>query len=511
MNPLARAICLLFLMAVGWNAARIPALAQTPPLTFKVWAAPAPNRYTGQGGVAWTAYHAWVAKAMDSIENGKGNIGDPTTDASAYQIVSGVMPRYFAISGVTSWRALLDPTGPAADQYGNAMHFPLHVKGDGTVRFKYEDISWCAYTPEAPDTVCNTMRLPRPHSAGAWDRVDCTYGWGYDWGNDRVKGGGDDVKVCGGSQEERGNFDSTLVDELFYIGANYAHAADHRYNNASQFPGYVDYTLQEVFDDFCERHNSDPNRKAYGLEFTIIASDGNTYKYLAKRSNPEWGQPLQPGKCLPYPLKTRQTVAETSAAPPAAPVYTCEDLQRQGYRITATHGLRSGLQCQALSAAGVGNAAALAAGFIDAIDVWGYAEQDVTVCFPNPPLGAGLLFLDATAAPRTLTPLESFYGDDQICATIYRPGTIVLVRSGAPTPAPVSATSRPLSDCMVTTQYALNFRETPSLSGKKIGTGIPYKAMLTALARAADWFKVDFHGVQGWISARYVKPSGNCA
>jgi len=33
---------------------------------------------------------------------------------------------------------------------------------------------------------------------------------------------------------------------------------------------------------------------------------------------------------------------------------------------------------------------------------------------------------------------------------------------------------------------------------------------LTAVARTADWFKVDFHGVKGWISAAFVEPIGTC-
>ena len=64
---------------------------------------------------------------------------------------------------------------------------------------------------------------------------------------------------------------------------------------------------------------------------------------------------------------------------------------------------------------------------------------------------------------------------------------------------------------MVTTAYSLNFRDAPSLSGGKIGKGIPFEATLTALAYSNGWYKVDFHGVQGWISADYVTASGDCA
>jgi len=60
---------------------------------------------------------------------------------------------------------------------------------------------------------------------------------------------------------------------------------------------------------------------------------------------------------------------------------------------------------------------------------------------------------------------------------------------------------------MVRTQYILNFRASP---GGDVIRAIPFNATLTAVARTADWFKVDFHGVKGWISADFVEPIGTC-
>ena len=193
----------------------------------------------------------------------------------------------------------------------------------------------------------------------------------------------------------------------------------------------------------------------------------------------------------------------------ATKVITGEVLNTQGYTLSATHGLRSGVQFQQVDAAGVGNAAAIAAGMLDAIDVWGFVEQGVTVCFPQNQAAAGLLFLDATTSPRALTTLASFIQDGQICATIYKPGTVVLVSSGAPTPLPEATASAntQLSNCMVTTTATLNFREGPG--GGVIGA-VPYNATLTAIERTDDWIQVDLHGVKGWISADYVTTSGTC-
>ena len=504
-------LSLLFVAAL--LSANLPAMAQSSGLTFRVLTSSAPNRYTAINSDAWNDYVAWAGRALDSIQNNKGNIGDPAADPGAFQISGSVMPRLWAVSSEPSWRGKLSPAGEFAPQYGNALHFVLHVKGDGTVQFKYEDMSWCVWrTGQQGGVVCNNMELTRPHSAGAWDRIDCTYGTGIDWGADNAKGGGDDTEVCGGTQTNRGNFDSTPVDEVFYVGASYAHAFDYRFNKPSEFPDYASWTLQEHFDDRCDFFNSDSGHREIGLEFTIVDTGGNTHTYVAKRGNPEFGRPMQPGLCVawpPTPTPNHKAAAPTPG-PTKVPVHTGESLNAQGYLVSATYGLQSGVQFQRVDASGVGNAAALAAGFLDAIDVWGYAEQGVTVCFRKDQVQGGLMFLDATTSPRTLMPLDSYMSDGRICATIYGPGTILLVSNGAPTAVPEAsiAQSQQLANCMVTTLYELNFRKTPG--GELIGNGIPYNSTLTALERTDGWIKVDYHGVQGWISADYVTTSGGC-
>ncbi len=64
-----------------------------------------------------------------------------------------------------------------------------------------------------------------------------------------------------------------------------------------------------------------------------------------------------------------------------------------------------------------------------------------------------------------------------------------------------------LRNCMVTTEHSLFLRESPA--GTAIG-GVPENATLTALARTADWFKVDDNGEHGWISAKHALPQGDC-
>ena len=72
------------------------------------------------------------------------------------------------------------------------------------------------------------------------------------------------------------------------------------------------------------------------------------------------------------------SVKATDVPPPTGYI-----LVNQGYQLWAQHGLASGVQFKRVDASGVGNSAVIDLGVIDAIDVWGYVEQGVQVCFPQ--------------------------------------------------------------------------------------------------------------------------------
>ncbi len=171
-----------------------------------------------------------------------------------------------------------------------------------------------------------------------------------------------------------------------------------------------------------------------------------------------------------------------------------------------------GTNCQRVTGWAIGHPDLIAAHPDPVVDVWGWITPQTQVCFPAN--SGRILFVDTTAMPRTLAPLPAFTSDGMLlCATINRAGQVALIADGSPpafshNPAPTPAHgAKPLSDCMVRTEYSLNFRDAPA--GHKIG-GVPHNAVLTALARTDDWFKVDYHGAQGWIAARYVAPMGIC-
>ena len=190
------------------------------------------------------------------------------------------------------------------------------------------------------------------------------------------------------------------------------------------------------------------------------------------------------------------------------PVCSGEELNKLGeVRVWATYGLCSGVQFKRLEAGWLtGNQRVIDAGFIDAVDVYGYAEQGVEVCFPA--YGAVVL-LDASTSPRTLEPLESYLDEHYTCAAFNKAGTAVLIsaNSGLASPPVAGGPSADLANCMVTTTYVLNLRAEPN--GAVIGM-VAHNATLTALSRTQGWFEVDANGVTGWISADYVTTAGAC-
>lgn len=75
---------------------------------------------------------------------------------------------------------------------------------------------------------------------------------------------------------------------------------------------------------------------------------------------------------------------------------------------------------------------------------------------------------------------------------------------GAIESIPVSTS---VSDCLVTTTHALNFREQPG--GTRFGS-VPENSTMRATARTPGWFNVEYEGAVGWISADYVTMQGEC-
>ncbi len=170
-----------------------------------------------------------------------------------------------------------------------------------------------------------------------------------------------------------------------------------------------------------------------------------------------------------------------------------------GLTARATYGLSSGIQCQRVDAAGIGNPS-IAAGSLDAVNVWGYVEQGAKVCFHQQ---GALVFLDASVLPDAVMPVAVSHSAGMTCAELNRPGTLVL------RPAADAPPAAPAAGCLIHTTGHLRLRAQPSLKAEVLAF-VPRGSTLPALARNSLWFQVRSGSQIGWIGQRYVDNSGNC-
>lgn len=190
------------------------------------------------------------------------------------------------------------------------------------------------------------------------------------------------------------------------------------------------------------------------------------------------------------------TTARATATP------TCESLP-DGVTVT---GVVSGTQCQERDAAGVGNQVIIDYGFKKAIDLWGYVpESGLRICFQDTGV---IILLDAATSPRTIIPLNTATEEDWRCADVDREGTAVLMNQDFLSTEAATNAEVPLSECTVTTTDILNVRNEPA--GDTILAVLLNDVSLTSNTRTADWFKIDYYGIVGWVSADYVETSGDC-
>lgn len=204
-------------------------------------------------------------------------------------------------------------------------------------------------------------------------------------------------------------------------------------------------------------------------------------------------------------------------SPPAQPE-SCGPLASAGIHILPTYGLGSGAQCRRLHQGQIVDPAALAGGFIDAVDFWGYIEQGVEVCFSQ--LGA-MTFIDATTMPRAVSSLPSYNKNGQACAVINRAGIVLLApgtpSGGAPpqTTAPEQVTApadsaQPVqtsTGCAIHTTGHLKLRMSPSLIAAVLDF-VPRGSNLSASDRTQFWYEVSYRGQTGWIGGAFVR--GSC-
>ncbi len=169
-------------------------------------------------------------------------------------------------------------------------------------------------------------------------------------------------------------------------------------------------------------------------------------------------------------------------------------------------------ECLRIDAEGIGIQSVIERGIVDAVDVWGFIGAGTRVCFLAS--GGSFSFLDAATAPRTVRSLPLHLIDGKTCTFINSPGSVVLHPGvGVPQPVPVSqpveveSSPQNWENCQVVTTDALNLRE--SADGE-IMTGLAAGITLDVVSQVDGWVEVDFYGRSGWVSAEYVRLTGEC-
>ena len=130
-----------------------------------------------------------------------------------------------------------------------------------------------------------------------------------------------------------------------------------------------------------------------------------------------------PKKSKPKPAPAPWPTA--TPRPPSSYRQEYTELQQEtGIAISASHGLGSGVHFRQLDGGGIGIQSLVDAGPLEAIDVYGFVEQGVEVCFPY---AGRVIFLDAATSPRAMIPLETYAADGNTCVSIDRPGSLIVL------------------------------------------------------------------------------------
>jgi len=176
--------------------------------TLEIVPALAPN-----AGSSPASFATWDANVINALQNNLATSGTPGTPGYFERLTGGVAEGVAGaiVSGFPSWRGVVNPgtnIGPAfAAEYGNRIHFNLHVVGDTVTTFKIQDLS---FAMASSDGILD-FNFGSPYTYSP-SRVGLYYGI------DRIKGNGDDIIYNAGGNTQ-------LIDELFMRGSGNGYVA----------------------------------------------------------------------------------------------------------------------------------------------------------------------------------------------------------------------------------------------------------------------------------------------
>ena len=167
-----------------------------------------------------------------------------------------------------------------------------------------------------------------------------------------------------------------------------------------------------------------------------LTMSGNTGVAIASHSggagtptinNNNIGACVGGGFPAPGPRKKKKKDPTPTPTATPRPAYAASYIALQtetGMTFKAAYGLDSGVHFRELDGGGIGVQSIIDAGPLAALDVYGYVEQGVEVCFPQ--IGR-VVFLDARTMPRAITTLPATMRDGMTCVYLNSPGSLVLL------------------------------------------------------------------------------------
>jgi hypothetical protein len=166
----------------------------------------------GPQSPSWNGY---VINALAGVQSNV-DVGDRTVSPDAYErVISQIGPEELLYTdwdgtGFNSWRGDAAPTPLPAGfegEFGNRIHFGLHVVAEGGAQFALHDLAWELDSDDADDYFDQSGDFSLANYSAT--RV------GIDYGADGVKGG---TGPNADTVLNAGQDGSTLINELIYVG-----------------------------------------------------------------------------------------------------------------------------------------------------------------------------------------------------------------------------------------------------------------------------------------------------
>jgi hypothetical protein len=198
----------------------------------------------------------YAVNALYALENGLSNYGDPASPTYYSQQSTFAPGDLMSSSGFKSWKGVANPTGLFTNEYGNLLHFGLHIRAQGPT-FKVANLTF-RYTSVDNFTGPGQGQYPLGELGFAGD-FGSWAGWG----------------VYGTGRKADGTPATSINDDL--VEFSYVGLGD-------SFMAFVPHdgpTPQEALDNLASSilgpETNAHNVTSISCEYSLLASDGQTY------------------------------------------------------------------------------------------------------------------------------------------------------------------------------------------------------------------------------------------